>query len=161
MDFDSKKVNTHPIGPDNQYGGDVCQVTSTPDCSIILVGVPSTQSFCAFHLNKANLQLTLHKRIIVDGFKTFEMDRHATQVVFLNSRCRVLDFYSLKWEFEVKGSATKDYEKLDEAAIEEQIKPFLAQLAQGAGAKGRFGEKADPLGAELGGSHKTACCSIF
>ena len=94
---------------------------------------------------------------MVDGFRTFEMDLYATQLVFLNSRCRVLDFYSLKWEFNVSGSGTKDYEKLDEASLEEQIIPYL----QNVGKPGLNGRKEDPLGSAISVSHKTACCSIF
>ena len=57
---------------------------ATPDNRFVLLGVPSTSSFCAFTFDKFKNTLDLQKRIMVDGFRNFEMDRYATQVVFLN-----------------------------------------------------------------------------
>ncbi len=114
---------------------------ATPDNRFVLVGVPSTSSFCVFSYDKGNLMLTMQKRICVDGFRTFEMDRYATQVVFLNQKCRALDLYSLKWRFETKNATeTKEFEKLDEAQIEEAIKGSLPGERK----------KEDPLASQVG-----------
>ena len=88
---------------------------ATPDSEFVLLGVPATSSFCVFGFDKYKSALSLQKRVNIDGFRTFEMDRHATQLVFLNQRCRQLEFYSLKWDFELKGSFKKDSETLDDA----------------------------------------------
>jgi 6-phosphogluconolactonase (cycloisomerase 2 family) len=103
LDAEVKKVQTFPIGEGNQFGGDVCQITATPDSRFVLVGIPSTSSFCTFAFDKTKITLSLQKRILVDGFRTFDMDRYATQLVFLNSKCRQLDLYALKWDMEFKG----------------------------------------------------------
>lgn len=118
VDYDSSKkdqrVQTFPIGENNQYGGEICQITATPDSKFVLVGIPSTSSLCVFFFDQKKNSLSLQKRIMVDGFRTFEMDRHATQLVFLNQRCRQLDLYTLKWDYEFKGQPKKEMETFEE-----------------------------------------------
>jgi len=88
LDFDQKKVQHFPIGDNDVYGGEICQIMATPDSEFVLLGVPATSSFCVFGFDKYKSALSLQKRVHIDGFRTFEMDRHATQLVFLNQRCR-------------------------------------------------------------------------
>lgn len=78
IDYDEKKVIECPIGDNNDYGGEVCQIMATPDSEFIIVGVPETNSFCVLTFDKLTLTMKLQKRIHVDGFRYFEMDKYAT-----------------------------------------------------------------------------------
>jgi len=164
IDYDTKKVQHFPIGDNDIYGGEVCQIMGTPDSDFVLLGVPSTSSFCVFNFDKYKSSLSLQKRIHVDGFRTFEMDRYATQLVFLNQRCRQLEFYSLKWDFEFKGTAKKDMETVEDAQLEERITDFIptALLKQAKIEKPTTrAPDGDLLTAGDTHGHKTACCAMF
>ena len=61
LDWEAKKdrVQVCSVGEANQFAGDVCQIQATPDCRFVLVGVPSTNSFCVFTYDRTKNLLSL------------------------------------------------------------------------------------------------------
>lgn len=100
--------------------------------------------------------LTFVKRLLCDGFRTFECDRDLTHLVVLNSKSRVIDQYALKWNYEITGKK----KSIDEEEMVETLKGFIimpplkpvgnARSQAGAGERG-----ADPLSVAAGGANKT------
>jgi hypothetical protein len=76
-----------------------------------------------YSLEPITLRLSLLKWISID-FKTFEMDEYCTKIVFMNQKSRILELYSVKWEYDKSSIDAGEYAKLDDAAIEEDDKRY-------------------------------------
>jgi len=46
------------------------------------------------------------------------MDYHCSYIVFMNDKCRILELYGIKWEFDKSKLNLEDYNKLNDAFIE-------------------------------------------
>lgn len=47
------------------------------------------------------------------------MDDYCTQIIFMNQRCRQLEFYAVKWEFDMSKINMNEYERLDDKIFED------------------------------------------
>jgi hypothetical protein len=84
----------------------------------------------------------------------------------MNNKSRVLELYSIKWEYDKSAIDETFYNKLDDTVIEENDMNYQRQF-KGKGSVGldpssKVGDKvpADKKGA-VGGKAKTSSCSIF
>jgi hypothetical protein len=148
FDYEKKKTLPHD-DLDPAYQGEIAQVKSTSDGQFVLVGIPATQSLLVYKLNKTTLALTMLKRVQVDGFRTFECDASCTQIVFMNQKCRVIDLYAVKWEFEVKMPKNK-VDNINEEEMIEALKSYMPDKPNKVGGR-KIGE--DPLAAAVGSSN--------
>jgi len=53
------------------------------------------------------------------SFQSYEMDDLCTKIIFMNNRCRILEFYSIKWEYDKSTIDETFFNKLDDTIIEE------------------------------------------
>ena len=118
-------MNSIEISEDRR--GDIVNIKATPDSRFVLIGISSTNSFGCFTYNKENMEVNLFKWINIQ-FLSFEMDNLCTQIIFLNHKSRVLEFFGVKWLYDKSQLNLEDYKKLDDAIIEEDEERYSKQF---------------------------------
>ena len=157
IDFETKKQA--PLVMDASRNGKVAQIKATPDARFVFIGVPSTSSVGVFSLDSGSLALTIQKWIRVD-FRTFEMDDQCSCIVFMNDKCRILELYGVRWEFDKAQLDLDAYSKLNDAFIDQDEEQYNSQFKARNNKSGRSSIAQSQALLE-GGKAKTACCSIF
>ena len=116
MKYGERKVESVQITDDHR--GDVVNIKATQDAKFVFIGISQTNSFGCFLYEKETFELKLMKWVNI-SFLMFEMDNSCTQVIFLNQKSRVLEFYGIKWLYDKSQLNLDEYKKLDDAIIEE------------------------------------------
>ena len=75
----------------------------------------------------------------------------------MNNKCRTIELYAIKWEFDRSNINQKDFDKLEDAIVEEDEGHDNSNHTQKGRANNYNSNKT--LGDKSGA--KTACCSLF
>ena len=59
------------------------------------------------------------------------MDEYCTKLIFLNQKSRILELYSVKWEYDKSSLDINEYNKLNDGVIEEDNNRYQTQVKAG------------------------------
>lgn len=102
MVTNTKTANSNRIELPDSKNGDVEFLKISPDSDFAFVGIPSASSVGVFKVEKDLLTLLPLKWITID-FQMIEMDDQCSQVVTTNFKSKVIEVYSVKWEFDLSS----------------------------------------------------------
>ena len=138
------------LAADQLRHGEPTQIKATPDARFVFIGVAAQSCVGVFGLDEATLELRVQRWIRMD-FRTFEMDDLCSCIVFMNDKCRALELFAVKWEFDKSQLDAEAFARLNDGLVEQDEEQYNSQ----------FTKSRRAIALAEGGRPKTACCFIF